>query len=300
MNHNDISERGERRWIAAAGLVPLLQAASRGSWLTVLVTCGGILLLCRWLLKFPVEPPKWLLTLQSVWICLIVSELLHWSGYCWTEHRNAYGAPLILLTLSVWLSAGGTKQAQRIGNVLLWPVLVMLGAVLLAAVPSVRFENLLPSWKMPDAYFISMLLVFLLHRKQEGSNRTKQELGIGAIAVAVAAAAGGVLSGEVSGSIEAPIYELGRSVGLFGGVERFESLVAVAMTIGYFVSISYLLLRSKDALPGKGANWAGAGASAALYLSGIRVDSRVMAIGCVVLWVAVPAALDFKKIFQKT
>ncbi len=299
MNQKENHERQHNCALAAAMLVPLSQTASRSSWLAVLAAGAGVLLLCRWLMKYTAAPAPWLAKLQNLWACVIVSELLYWSVECWPGHDNRYAVPLILLVLAVWLSGSGLRRAESVGCTLLWPVGLILGAVLLSALPDMEWKDLTPSWQMTESHLLTLLVAAMLHGRSE-----KRGSGTGVIcawvfALLATAITAGVLSPAVC-AVSAPVYELSRSIGLFGIAERFESITAAAMTMGYFAAISYLLAAGNRADGNRSAVWGYGGLAALLFIGNIRLDSRIVTIGSILLWIILPAACGLKNIFQKT
>ena len=143
MSHKEITEKQGSAWLAAALAAPLAQTASGCSWPAVLLMGGACLLICWAIGKYPAKESRWLTILQGIWNCVVISEILHWSVYCWQDPGSTYVVPLILLLLGAWASSGG-ERAARTGCVLLWPVLLLLGAVLLSGVPEMEWRNLKP------------------------------------------------------------------------------------------------------------------------------------------------------------
>ncbi len=258
---------------------------------------GASLLTCRWVSNFITAPGKWLTILQNLWASVIISQTLGWCSFCWPSHLGRFSAPLILLLLAAWAASGGRERTARIGCVLLWPLALLLGAVLLSGIPEAKFENLRPTWHLPDAHLITVMLIPVLCSRDADKAKGKLLSGVLAFALLAAAVTAGILSPYVSSRADSPIYELSRSISLFGVAERFESLTAAAMTLGYFATISYLL-----SIPGeeeKGKQWIYALIAGLLFLSGIPIDSRIIAIGSILLWIVFPAIMSLKNIFQK-
>lgn len=300
MNSDEITGRQQRAWVTAAMAAPLARAAAGYTWPAVLTVGGITLFLSWWLAKYTAELKPWLVILQGLWASVIVSELLWWIGDCWPGHNSAKAAPLILLALAAWPASGGEGRAARVGCTLVWPVGFLLGAVLLSALPEVKAENLLPFWGMRDASLIPVLLLPVLYGKGKKGSGGKTWIGLLALAVLAAVAAAGVLSPGVCGRAGFAFYELSRSIQILGIAERFESVAAAGMTLGYFASASYLL-SVPEGMENKGRMvWAYAGLAGILYVMDLRIDSRVLAIGSILLWVLFPAVSSFKIIFQKT
>lgn len=300
MNTNEISGRQNSLWLMAALAAPLVKAASGCSWSAVLILGGVTLLVSWWLNRYRTEQKPWLDILQGLWASMAASEMLYWCEACWPSHSNTKAAALILLGLCIWSACKGRERAARIGCVLIWPVGLLLGLILLSAVSEIKLQNLYPAWQMPDAALITVLLAATLYKKQgkeTGIGVHAALLCFGTIAAAVTA---GVLSPHVSGGAETGVYELSRSVSFFGVSQRLESVAAVGMTIGYFCGIGYLL-----SIPEETENRGSmvillGGLAGLLFLLDIRLDSCLMAIGSLVIWVMLPALCSVKKLFQKS
>lgn len=299
MYHKEITGKQSAAWLAAALAAPLAQTASACSWPVALAVGGICLLTCWGVVKYTTKPDGWVRILQSLWACVILSELLHWSTYCWPAHQSGWAVPLTLLLLALWAAGSGKEKAARVGCVLFWPLALLLGAVLLSGVPDMKLQNLKPVWQMPDAHLITVLLLPALWRPGEGKGNGRMLTGLMLFALTASAVTAGVLSPAVSGGMRAPIYELSRSLSLLGIAERFESLVAAAMTMGYFTVLTYLLSIPKSTWKGKKGLWGCTAFSALLFFSGLRADSRLLAIGSILLWIVLPVVCHWKNNFKK-
>lgn len=300
MYHKEITEKQRSAWLAAALAAPLAQTASACSWPAALAVGGMCLLMCWAVGKYITEPDKWLVFAQCLWICVVLSELLHWSAYCWPTHKSRWAAPLTLLLLAAWAVSGGKERAARTGCVLIWPLALLLGAVLLSGIPDVELKNLRLSWQMPDAHLITVMLLPALYSPGERKRSGRLLLGLLLFALLTSVVTAGVLSPSVSSGMHSPVYELSRSLSLFGVAERFESLVAAAMTLGYFSLMTYLLSARETAWKGKRQTWGIAVAGGVLFLSGLRIDSRLLAVGSIMLWVVLPVLCHWKNNFKKS
>lgn len=286
MYPENVTKRQQGLWIAAALLVPVIQAASRCSWLTVMTVGTGVGVINILLPKYLNCPGKCLAQIQGLWNCVVISQFLKWNAGCWPSHEQPYGASLILLFLAGWSVKNGKKRNGGIGCILLWPMILLLAAVLLSGVPEVKIQRLSPRWSMPDAWLVVVGLIPLLAAQKETGTKGKQ-IGAGYLVALIAAAVvSGVLSTAVSGATEVPVYELSRSIGVLGAGERMESLTAVAMTLGYYTAIGYLLSLSAEEDERK--VWYYALISGVLYLTGIIRDDRIAAVGCILVWMVFP------------
>lgn len=274
---------------------PLAKAASGCSWPAVLTMGGFTLLVGWWLARYRAEQKPWLDILQGLWASVIISEMLYWCGDCWPSHGNVKAAALILLALAVWSACKNKQRAARAGCVLIWPVGLLLGTILLSAVPEVRLQNLYPNWQMPDAALVTVLLLTTLYIGEGKGASAGACAGFLCFALITSAVTAGALSPKVSGTSQTGLYELSRS--LSSG--RLESIAAAGMTIGYFGGISYLLSIPEEAA-NRGRMVLAYGALAGLlFIMNIRLDSRLVAVGSIVLWVILPAMCSLKILLQK-
>ncbi len=299
MNTNRVSNRQSRIWLMAAMAAPLAKAASCCSWLAVLLMGGITLLVGWWLARYRAEQKPWLDILQGLWASVIVSEMLYWCEDCWPSHSNVKAAALILLALSVWLTCKGRQHTARVGCILIWPVGFLLGIILLSAAPEVKLQNLYPTWQMPKAELVTILLLTTLYAGQGKRTSAGVCAGLLCYALITAAITAGVLSPYISGMTETGLYEVSRSISLFGVSQRLESVAAAGMTIGYFGGISYLLSIPEEAANRSRMVLAYGVLAGLLFIMNIRFDSRMIAVGSILLWVIFPAMCSVKKIFQK-
>ena len=106
---------------------------------------------------------------------------------------------------------------------------------------------------------------------------------------------------------KAPFYEMARAMSFLGTAERFESVVAAGMTLGYFVLITLLLRSTANAWESrknrKVGIWVSAAFIALVFISGMRMNSRLLAVGTVLVWVVLPVlekiARNIKKPIDK-
>lgn len=297
MYQKKISENQASAWLASALAVPLARTAADCSWVaagTVGAVCAAV---CWGVRKMIVQPGPWLRRIQCLWICVLISELLHWSGQCWTDKRGEYVIPLVLLALGLWAVWGGRGKAIRTGCTLLWPMLLPLGAVLLSSIPQVSLKELLPTWKMAGAHMVWVLLLPVFSTMESRGRGGRMAVGLAVLALTASVAAGSVLPPDERGG--ETIYELSRSISLFGVAERFESLTASGLTIGYFSAVAFLLDAQTKGEENRKKVVVYGLLSATLFLSGLRPDSGILALGSILLGVILPTLLCRKKISKK-
>ena len=283
---------------------PLAQTASACSWPAVLLIgaiCLGICLGLEWI---QAQSSAWLAVVQWFWLSLVLAEFLHWIMYCWPERESYHAVPLTLLALAAWLAGKGEEEASRAGSAILWLLALLFGAVLLSAGKEIRLENLQPVWRMENAHLITALLIpaMGISLKEKGACGKGTVLVMGLLLSIVAT---GVMTVSAAEKADCAFYELSRSIRLLGVADRFESLVAAGMTLGYFVLLSYLLSTcaqgAEQIKQGKGSwgVWSNAALTALWFVWGFRFSSTVLALGTILTWVILPALNCVQRKLQK-
>lgn len=288
-------------WLLSAMIAPTIQAASNCSWLVTLTISGLCLAVWLGLTRFEIgaNTGRLLGAIQWLWILLIISEFLHWTMLYWPTNGSYHAVPLALLALGAWAAARGVSVCARAGGIVRWFAVLLLGGVVLSAVKEVRLENLRPSWEIQTAHLINVMLIPIMGL---GMGSTSRKWRAGLLAVVIAAVTSGVLSMKLIYHMEAPFYEMSRGLTLLGIGQRFESLVAAGMTLGFFALTTYLVSIAANAWD-QGANrgrsvWITAGITAVIFLSGMRMNSRLLAMGILIAWVILPVLKKMIKIVK--
>ena len=291
-------------WLPAAMAAPLVQTASASSWPAVLLV-GALCLGIGWgLERIHSEPSPWLCVVQWFWLSLLNAEFLSWTMYCWPNYDDYHVVPLTLLSLAAWTAAKGKEHASRAGNVFYWFVIILIGAVLLSGIKDVKLENIEMKAKIKDADLMTVFLLPVIGLSVEKTEkRTKLEiLGLG---IAASVVTTGVLTLQTAGKAANGFYELSRSLRLLGIGERFESLAAAAMTLGYYVLLTFLLsscsVGAARIKPGKErwGVWSNAALTALWFLWGFRLSSGILALGTVLTWLVLPVLNSIQINLQK-
>ena len=285
--------------LLAAMAAPLAQTASGESWLTVLAV-AGIFLVGGWFILRASEGEEcngkaWG-ALRWIWITIILSQTSHWVMDCWKDYKSYEAIPLSLLALGAWAAGKGEAVVKRASGVIFWGLLILLATIGVSAVKDVEAANLRPVWTVPDGAFLTTLLLPCIMYNEKGKdNNREDQLTLWGYTIVVSVLTIGVLSLKVARDVSSPIYELGRSISILGFAERFESLVAAAMTLGYFVLTANLLERAGGAAQSVKTGWHkpgilfSAAAAGGMLTWGIRIDGIVLALGIVLLWMCWPA-----------
>lgn len=256
-----------------AMLIPAAEAAAGSSWWGTLLTGAGGILLCWIQRREPKE--RWMRCLQCIGAGILLGEFLHSTHIPWPGEKTEYAVPLILLLLAEQAAERGTEKAARSVNCLRWIIFGVIGIVLLSGVKEIEW-NEYPKQSPNTALLPIMLLPMMGNQKQS----LRQGVGI-----LVYLLAGGWIITNVTGQ-QGNMYELSRSISVLGTSLRFESIMAVAMTIGYYALSTWLLCA--DGVEEKTGTRICSLIAAVWYLSGIRIHSILVAALMILLWGILP------------
>ncbi len=292
-------------WIFAGVSAPVAHAAGRSSWLTVLISgvvCGAI---CLWVLAVADKRcyhAGWYSAVQTLWLALVIGVLARWSAMCWP---TADGFPIVgltLLVLAVFASWDGAQRASRCVSALFWLLALLFAVILTAGTQNLKLRYMIPA---AEPFSVMPVLLFLLPAVAvflPCTNRVKivPLIGIALFATVLSLWTIGTLSAEVTAQLETPFYAFSRSLTLFGVAERFESIVSVVLTMGYFSLFTFLLCAvyhlTDYVFPGKGRTGVVAAAILALVIMVLvtKMSEMILMAGSVLLWVLLPLALGRK------
>ena len=123
------------------------------------------------------------------------------------------------------------------------------------------------------------------------------------LGLSVSVVTSGVLSLGFIVRCEAPFYEMSRSISLLGVGNRFESLAATGLTMGYFVLMTLLLKATAEAWEqnrrAKYGLWISGIFAGFVFVSGMRINSRLLAAGTMAVWVVLPMLESAVRRIQK-
>lgn len=126
-------------------------------------------------------------------------------------------------------------------------------------------------------------------------------LGLTVGAVILSAVTVGVLSPAVAEKTEGAFFEMVRGIRIFGVAERFEAVVAAAMTLGWFCLLSLLLTVAGHMAEtlyegwGKAGVWLSAIVAGVISLWGRNAPVWPFALGALVFWCLLPTLFSRKE-----
>lgn len=249
---------------------------------------------------FCVERPitaKWFGAASWIWLGIFLGSIARYSANCWPDGKAYPVVPLILLVLACVNSQKGGEKASKAGAFLIWFVVVSLGIVLGAGIKELKLQWLKPQSGRVNFLLIPLFLIPALTAVLPSDKRrcaVSTTACIAAAAVIVALWINASLFEDCAAQMQNPLYEYCKSLSLLGTVERFESLIACALTAGWFSFFSLILSTAGHVAEknkgkwGAGSVWSCALTAAAIMYLGWDVSEYHLAIGSVLLWVALP------------
>ena len=263
-------------WLFAA-MLPLLAHYCGGSWVAVLVlgaVCGGVCCLMP-----SGRPSRWARFLQILWAVPLLGSLGKEMAVYWPGAQAQWIVPTVILFLAAY---GCVASPGRVGAVLCFSMALLWIPVWAAGIREAEPARLLSSKLWVSPWVVPALLLPLCSRQQTSGKW-----------YAAAVLAGGALSAIAAAVLpltEQPLRVLSRTLSL-GALTRMESLVSVAVTLGWFC-LSAWLIRSNAS--GRFAPWALALAAALWSAFAPAVPGVWAAVGSVALWGILPVLFPEK------
>ena len=313
MNEN-ISSARLGKWLIVAMSGPFAYLAGRQSWTTILAV-SAICLLALWavlarptckLLSMPI-----LCLLEYGFLTAVCVATASWSSDIWPTGQGYPVVPLTLLGLSIASAWFGANRASKGIGVLFWMIAILYSILLTFGMRNVKLGYLMPQFETPEPviWFLFLLPLVAQFQPREKDKRISGYMVVlVGLALLFALWTEGNLSLDAAKQVSWPFYEAGESVHLFGIANRLESLISVAVTIGFYGLYSLLLSGAfhlaEELRPGRGKY----GVLIAGVLSGagvlwkVTIPGFVLVVGAFVLWIALPifGSLFSKKKRKKT
>lgn len=287
-------------WLAVAMCAPLAHF-SGGSWLALLILgliCGSLLVLLPDCSAIP--DSKILCLLELAWIMILLSQFMPLSAQYWPGEKSRLVTPAVLLGLGAY---GCSKRASRVAGVLFWILVILFVPVLIVGSKDVNFKWLLPKSMDLSLWLIPILLLpglssFLPVSQKRGRSWYPGILIFGLILWLITA---GVLSPAVAAQSETPFRELSRCLTI-GAASRFESLIGVSVTLGWFALASLLIrcgsiFAQQLGIKEKWNHWIVAGSAVLLSWTDVQLSDTFGAVFSLILWILIP--MLHRKIFSK-
>lgn len=301
MSTDPVNHRSLRAWLAVAMFAPLAHY-SGGSWPVLLVlslgSIGVLGLLPRNLEAM--RPGKLLCAVEFVWLTVLAGHYLSYSAVYWPGEKSGLAVPAVTLLLGAY---GCKRRPERVAAVLCGLLLLMLIPFGLAVLKDAQAEWLLPQELSCSAWVVPVLLLPAAAAKiSEGSEKALVGVLPYVLGVLVWIGVGAVLSPQVASMIDEPFREISRTLDLGAG-SRFESLISVMITLGWF-SLASLFIRlamvclETLGIQNKWSLWLSVIPMILLAWYPLEVESSFSAVMTLVLWIVIPI-FRYQKISKK-
>lgn len=292
--------KGETMWLLAVMSAPMFFLAGTADWLSVLLSAivGTALCMLVWLVpENGIWSRKWYCAAQYTWLVIVLSFLSRWADGAWPTGNGKPAVSLTLMTLATVSAWNGKKANGQIGVLLCAAVTFLYGIVLVSGIGQWKRDGLLLSEGTPWPWLVIFLLPAAGACMLQSKNcRIFPIAGILSVVATVWTA--GIAMGEQSGW---KFYEASKSIRLLGIADRFESLVSVGATLGFFTLFSYLLMcvraQARQIVPSAEKYAVIVAATIAWLTGGLwpQTDSRLLGLGTVIIWGFMPLLGLFDK-----
>lgn len=233
-------------WVLVALSAPAAQVAASGPWVGVLaigVLCGGLCWGIHAVIQEPIQK-RWYCVAEFLFLILVTGKFAQMAASCWPTGNSYPTVSLTLLILAAFSALDGAERASRVGGVLFWLLALLYAIALCAGVKDGNVHWLVPDINPPRSLLVIILLlpvVAIFLPREKGGASTKALIAACVFTVFIAILTAGAMSPSVVKNLKDPFYEFSKSLSLFGVAERFEAIVSVALTLGYFALLSFLL-----------------------------------------------------------
>ena len=294
---NRISASQWTAWVLTAAIGPILSMSGRGGWMSIAALFLVCAVMCLLLMKCGTGPiPKWRAGLEYVWLVLLIGGIAKQSGTCWSDAQTDWIIPSLLLVLAGFATLRGAEQSARVSSTLIWMILPILGIVSLAGIADAEGSWARRTMEMPeDALAVLLLLpcivIFVPDCEKMVGKKIIPLLGI--VAIGGSFLLDATLGAQAAQEAGNGFYEFCKSVSLFGVAERFEALVACALTSSWFALFTLLLSAAyslgEKFLPSysQWLHWSCvAGSVAGMCI--LHIPTQWLAVGTLVFWGFLP------------
>lgn len=248
MTHKKVQARALWAWAVAGFTAPAAQVLGSISWPLVLGI--GLLVGIVWVVASKVTAegwhgPKIVYAMEYVVLILTLTLWASLSSKCWTTNTAGQTIPVVLLILSACAAEGGIRAGSRCGRTLFWALTAMFLLLGAFSMPNVEYRWLKPNDNIDvgtTLWVFLLPLVTLLLPREDGAKLWPWPTVLVGTGFAVALLSPGVLSPQVSSVTDGAFFAMVRGISILGVAERFEAVVAAAMTLGWFCCLSLLLV----------------------------------------------------------
>lgn len=295
MKNREVSSRALSVWVATAMVGPVALVSAGSSWSAVVVVavlCGA---LCTAIYRSwggSTCQSRIVNILFMLWHVYAVAVVASMACLCWPGKGSQIATALALITLGALSACKGGRSASAVAATLCPLCAVIFAIVLACGIGSMRWNRVEISTVPPGGMLI---FVFLLPIASVAIPRSASPLvgGLaltGVLGLALSVAVMGTLSLHVMLTQPDAFFEFSKSLDLFGVVQRFESITAVAVTMSLYAMLSLLLSgvgSMAESIHRGSSRWAvllGAAISAGIVILGLWLSEKTVAILSVGVW----------------
>ena len=297
MRSRNVESRQLGAWLFAGMTAPVALFAGGMSWQTVAIISVSCLTICWLVNKSALRMPKWLCLAEMVWLIVVLTAFGRWITGSWPSGNVYPAVPLTLLVLGAICASRGDETAGRAGSIVFWLMALIYGAVVAAGLGDMEVAELLVFDGGLDPRLVAVMLLPCLAAfvKRNGRDLPFGSLvAIGAWTIIVSALVTGGLSLRVSMNAEKPLYKWLEGLSILGTLQRFESLVSVALTMGWFAVVSFVLCvggalssNIKEGSFPRGV-WGMSIAAGIITTQNVVITTEMVLFGSVLMWVIMP------------
>ena len=285
-------------------LGPVALIASRSSWIAVAVTailCG---ILCGVVYRLWGEnfcESKLINILFLLWHIYAAAEVAFLGCLCWPGKGSQIVIPAVLILLSALSAYQGERSAGAVAGILCPLCTAVFALVLASGIGNIRWDRMelpnVPPSGMLIFVFLLPTVALTIPRKESPSEGGLALIGIWA--ALLSAAVMGTLSLGVMLTRQNAFYEFSKSLNIFGTVQRFESMVAVAVTLSLYAMLSLLMSSIKNVAEniypeaGKLGVFFAVFTSVGILVLKLRLNDKAIAALSIIVWGFVVIAYRF-------
>ena len=296
----DIKKGQLAAWTFVGVSAPVAQFVGGMAWQTVLLIATLCLGTCWCISRLSLELPRWLGVVECIWIVFVLGGVASWATESWGSGNVYPWVPLILLALGCASALRGLENAARVGSILFWLVALVYVGVFIAGLSAADGVELSCKVGDVDEKLIVVLLipaVAVIWKDWSGSVPIGALGGVLLFGVLLSVLITSALSLPIAVNAEMPLHKWVQGLSLAGTLRRFEAIVSMALNMGWFSLLAYLVSVAgklagavKEGAYSKGCLGSTVGAGViVLLLNGI--EPRILVLGSVVMWVIAPVTL---------
>ncbi len=296
MFRKEVENRPLLVWLFCGMTAPVVQLLA-GYDYRLLALTGAVctLLLCAGLYS-NWQYGKVICALQTVWSILVLAKTVQYAAEGWPMAQNATVISLILLGLAGGSAQKGAAAAARTAGLLLLIIGIGYVAILLVGLQEVNVNWVQEHDKVSAelavyVFLIPGVIASIPRKPLRGKTAAILVVPLFCVLVTVVTC-GNVAPRQQTHSSD--FYQMSQSLRLMGLAQRFEALVCGMISIGWFALASLLAngigANLQKLMPGKAAagTWGAVCAAAGLVLWKMPMDGRILVIGAVIFWGALP------------